>query len=154
MDNDLRKSFLELKVIWKDDDMFELKVRTSNSRFSGATEVYETSDTLSNFAKELVGFPTDNETLFYEVGQKNSYSYFSMYFYCLDTAGHIGVEINLEENVSTVFRQEEKDKLKLEIIVVPSAIDNFQKELLKLALNEEGVATLYGQHSNPDNTSG
>jgi hypothetical protein len=152
MYNDLRKSFLELKVIWKDDDMFELGIKTSNSRFSGTTEVYDTSDTLSDFAKKLVGFPKDNKTLFYEAGEKDSYSYFSMRFYCIDTAGHIGVEINLEENVSTVYRQEEKDKLKLEIIVVPSAIDNFQKELLKIAMNEDGVATLYGQYSNPDNT--
>jgi hypothetical protein len=152
MYNDLRKSFLELTVIWKDDDMFELRVRTSNSRFSGTTEVYATSDTLSDFAKKLLGFPTDNKTLFFEAGQKDSYSYFSMRFYCIDTAGHIGVEINLEENVSTVYRQEEKDKLKLEIIVVPSAIDNFQKELLNLTINEDGIATLYGQHSNPDNT--
>jgi hypothetical protein len=152
MDNDLRKSFLELKVVWKDDHMIELRVKTSNSRFSGTTEVYDTSDTLSDFAKKLVGFPSDNKMLFYEAGEKDSYAYFSMRFYCIDTAGHIGVEINLEENVSTVYRQEEKDKLKLEIIVVPSAIDLFQKELLKMAMNEDGVATLYGQHSNPDNT--
>jgi hypothetical protein len=152
MSNNLQKSFLELKVIWKDDDMFELRIKTSNSRFSGSTEVYDTSYTLSDFAKKLVGFPKDNKTLFYEAGEKDSYSYFSMRFYCIDTAGHIGVEINLEENVSTVYRQEEKDKLKLEIIVVPSAIDNFQKELLKMAINEDGVATLYGQNSNPDNT--
>ena len=75
-----------------------------------------------------------------------------MRFYCIDTEGHIGVEINLEENVSTAYRKEEKDKLKLEIIVVPSAIDNFQKELLRLAINEDGIATLYGQHSNSENT--
>ena len=152
MYSDLRKSFLELTVIWKDDHMFELRVRTSNTRFSGTTEVYDTSDTLSNFAKRLIGFPSDNKTLFYEAGEKDSYSYFSMRFYCIDTAGHVGVEINLEENVSTVYRQEEKDKLKLEIIVVPSAIDNFQKELLKMAMTEDGIATLYGQHSNSDNT--
>ena len=152
MYSDLRKSFLELTVIWKDDHMFELRVRTLNTRFSGTTEVYDTSDTLSNFAKTLIGFPTDNKTLFYEAGEKDSYSYFSMHFHCIDTAGHIGVEINLEENVSTAYRQEEKDKLKLEIIVVPSAIDNFQKELLRLAINGDGIATLYGQHSNSDNT--
>jgi hypothetical protein len=57
----------------------------------------------------------------------------------------LGVEINIERNVSTEYRQEEKDKIKLEIIVEPNAIDNFRKELLTLAKNEEGNAILYGK---------
>ncbi len=145
MDIDNRKSFLELKVIWKDDDMFELKVTASNERFFGTTEVYDTSDSLTSFAKSLIGYPTDDKTLVHEAGEKNSYAYFSMKFYCIDKAGHIGVQINLEENVATEYRQEEKDKLTLEIVVEPNAIDNFQKQLIHLAVNQEGVATLYGR---------
>ena len=83
MDNDFRQSFLELKVIWKDDDMFELRIKTSNGRYSGMTEVYDTSETLTDFAKALMGFPTDRKTLFYEIGEKDSYSYFSIRFYCI-----------------------------------------------------------------------
>jgi hypothetical protein len=70
-----------------------------------------------------------------------------MRFYKIDSAGHIGVEIMLEENVSTQYRLEEKDKLKVELIVVPSAIDDFQKELLNMAKTEEGVSILYGQYN-------
>ena len=43
------------------------------------------------------------------------------------------MEINIESNVAAEYRQEEKNKLKLEIIVEPSAIDRFQKELCHLA---------------------
>jgi len=143
---DKQQSFLELKVVWKDDDMFELKVHGSNRRFSGTTEVYDTSESLENFAKSLFGYPTsENKTLIHEAGQKDSYSYFGMSFYCIDKSGHIGVLVELEENVSTSYRQEEKSKIKLEIIVVPSGIDNFQKQLLQLAITQEGTATLYGQ---------
>ncbi len=147
MDIDNRKSFLELKVIWKDDDMFELRVTVSNGRYYGTTEVYDTSDSLGNFAKTLLGYPKDDNPLKHVAGQKDSYSYFAMKFYCIDNAGHIGVEVNLEENVSTHYRQEEKDKIKLEIIVEPSAIDNFQRELIQLATKEDGVATLYGRNN-------
>ena len=139
------KSFLQLKVIWKDEDIFELKVIASNSDFYGKTEVYDQSESLSNFALSLNDFPKSDETLFHEAGKKDSYAYFSMKFYQIDSNGHIGVEINLESNVSTIYRPEEKDKMKLEIIVEPSAIDNFQKELLTLAKNEEGTAILYGK---------
>lgn len=138
---------MELELIWKDDDMFELRVTASNGRYFGITEVYETSESLDHFAELLFGFPKNNLTLFHEMGKKNSYAYFSMKYYCIDNAGHLGIEINLEENVSTEYRNEEKDKLKLEIIVEPSAIDNFQKALKELARNQEGKATLFGRNN-------
>lgn len=145
MYNDNRKSFLELKVIWKDDDMFELKVTTSNGRYFGTTEVYDTSDTLTKFATSLFRYPTDNSILLHEAGEKDSYAYFSMKFYCIDNAGHIGVQVSLEDNVATEYRQEEKNKVTLEILIEPNAIDDFQKELLSLALNQDGAAVLYGR---------
>ena len=145
MNTDSRKSFLELIVVWKDDDMFELKVTASNGRYSGTTEVYDTSDTLAKFATSLKGYPTDNTILFHEAGEKNNYAYFSMRFYCIDNAGHVGVQINLEDNVATEYRGEEKNKLTLEILVEPNAIDNFQKELVSLAVKQDGIAILYGR---------
>jgi hypothetical protein len=147
MNFDKRKSYLELNVIWKDDDMFELRVTASNGRYFGITEVYETSESLGDFADLLYGFPKDNLTLFHKMGAKDSYAYFSMKYYCIDNAGHLGIELNLEENVSTAYRNGEKDKLKLEIIVEPSAIDNFQRELKHLATNQEGKAILFGRNN-------
>ena len=51
---------------------------------------------------------------------------------------------NIEENVATEYRANEKDKLKLELIVEPSAIDIFQKELHRMAKTENGRASLVG----------
>jgi len=144
MDFDNRKSFLKLEIIWKDDVMFELQITASNGRYFAKTEVYETSDSLRDFATLLFEFPKLNSNLFHEMGTKDSYAYFSMKYYCIDKFEHLGVEVNLEENVSTEYRNEEKDKLKLEIIIEPSAIDNFQKELIQLAQKQEGKATLFG----------
>ena len=131
--------------------MFELSVTASNIDFWGKTEVYGQSESLSKFALTLKGFSNDNKTLLYEAGQKDSYAYFSMKYYSIDKGGHIGVEINLESNVATEYRQEEKNKVKLEIIVEPSAIDNFQRELFHLAEKEEGSAILYGNDNRLDN---
>jgi hypothetical protein len=147
MNFDNRKSYLELNVIWKDDDMFELRVTASNGRYFGITEVYETSESLGDFTDLLYSFPKDNLTICHEMGAKDSYAYFSMKYYCIDNAGHLGIELNLEENVATAYRNEEKDKLKLEIIVEPSSIDNFQRELKHLATNQEGKATLFGRNN-------
>lgn len=139
-----RKSFLELNVVWKDDDMIELNVRASNTYFSGSTEVYDRAENVSGFASALSNYPKDNEALFYEAGNKDSYAYFSMKYYSIGKNGHLGMEVNLESNVSTEYRKEEKNKVKLEIITERAAIENFKKELLRLAKYEEGSATLYG----------
>lgn len=151
MTSNNRKSFLELKSIWNDEHMFELKVIVSNNIFSGETEVYDQYERISEFAEKLVDYPKGNKILFYEAGKKDSYSYFSMKYYPIDKSGHIGVEINIESNVPTFYRPEEKYKLKLEIVVEPSAIDTFQKELLHLAKNEDGTAILFGNDNRLDN---
>ena len=136
--------FLKFKVIWKDEDMFELHVSVNNGRYSGQTEVYETKDSLLLFAKELKGFPNGKEELIHECGEKDSYAYFEMRFYQIGFSGQVGVQISLEENVATEYRQEEKDKLKMELIVEPNAIDIFQNELMQLAQNGDGEAELKG----------
>jgi hypothetical protein len=141
---DRKKSFLELKSIWFDDDLFELKVTASNIFFRGETEVYDQYDCISGFANELTDFPKGDKILFYEAGDKESYAYFSMKYYPIDNAGHVGVEINLESKSANNYRKEEKNKVKLEIKVEPNAIDRFQKELFRLAKNKEGTAILFG----------
>jgi hypothetical protein len=136
--------YLELEVIWKDDDMFELRISVDNGRYSGITEVYDQRESLYKFATKLKGFPNGIEKLTHSAGEKDSYAYCEMMFYIIDPAGKIGVLVKLEENVSTEYRENEKDKLKLELIVEPAAIDIFQKELQTLASNEEGKARLNG----------
>jgi hypothetical protein len=140
-----QKSFLKLRIIWKDDEMFELEVTASNGRFSGATEVYDQSIPLNNFATSLEGFPkTTDSVLVHDAGIKDGYSYFAMKFYTIDTVEHLGVLISLESNVSTNYRSNEKDKMTLEIFTEPNYIDNFVRQLKTLAKNEEGEAILEG----------
>lgn len=138
------KQYLNLEVIWKDEHMFELKVNCSNGRYSGITEVYDTKKSLLPFAISLDGYPFQGEELIYECGKQDSYAFFKMRFYKIGITGIVGVQINLEENVPTEYRQEEKGKLEMELIVEPNAIDSFQKELKKLAMTESGSAFLKG----------
>lgn len=138
------EKYLELEVIWKDDDMFELRITVDNGRYSGITEVYDQREPLYEFALKLKGFPNGLDRIMHSAGEKDSYAYFEMIFYSIGPTGKGGVLMTLEENVSTEYRENEKDKLKLEIIVEPAAIDIFQKELQALAANEDGKARLIG----------
>ena len=138
----MNNNSLKLKIIWKDDDMFEIRVSTNNGRYSGTTEVYETKESLLSFAKSLKGFSINSEKLSHCCGKKDSYAFFEMSFYPIGLNGVIGVQVTLEENVASEFRKEEKDKLVMELIVELNSIDRFQNELEKLSINEEGVAEL------------
>jgi len=136
--------FLILEVIWKDEHMFELKVNCSNGRYSGTTEVYETKESLLPFVNLLDGYPFQGGELIHECGKQDSYAFFKMRLYKIGVTGIVGVQINLEENVATEYRKEEKHKLEMELIVEPNAIDSFQKELKTLAMTESGTAILKG----------
>lgn len=138
------KRSLKLEVIWKDEHMFELRVLSSNGRYSGTTEVYETSESLIKFVSKLEGFPFGKDEVKHSCGKKDGYAYFEMKFYKIGVSGTCGVLISMEENVATEYRKEEKDKLTMELIVEPNAIDIFCKELRNLASKEEGDAILKG----------
>ena len=53
----MNQNNLKFEVIWKDDDMFEMRISANNGRYSGITEVYEVSNSLLGFVNELNGFP-------------------------------------------------------------------------------------------------
>ena len=136
--------YLDLEVIWKDEDMFELKISVNNGRYFGTTEVYDQGKPLYDFALKLKGFPNGQDKIVHTAGEKDSYAYFEMTFYPIGLTGKVGVLILLEENVTSEYRKNEKDKLKMELIVEPASIDNFQQELQALATNEDGRAQLIG----------
>lgn len=75
MEFDNRKSQLELQVIWKDSDMIELRVKATNGRFSGTTEVYDTTESLNDWVQLLAQFPNGKQLLVYEAGKKSGYAF-------------------------------------------------------------------------------
>jgi hypothetical protein len=122
-----------------------LRVTVSNGRYSGVTEVYDTTESLAAFATSLHGFPQNDKALLHEAGEIDGYAYFQMKFLPFGHAGYIGVEVSLEENLFPPYREIEKVKLKLEIVVEPHVIGFFQKALLQLARKQGGMVTLYGR---------
>ena len=143
MDIDYLKSFLKLQEVRKHEHKFELKVTASNGDYIATTDVYDRPEPVLKFAETLITFPQDNNDLLYETVFKNEYSSFSMHFYCIDKAGHTAVGINLEDNLQTEFKHEQKNKIRIEIIVEKKAIHSFQKELSQLATKQEGIAILH-----------
>lgn len=139
------KNKLSLEIIWQDPDMVELKIIAANDEFSGATEVYTIYEDIIKLAKSLEGFPKSvNDTVNFSAGEKDSYAYASMRFYCFTASGHTATRIELESNVATEYRDEEKDRIQLELQFELAALDSFVLQLQKIVNNHEGKAVLSG----------
>lgn len=135
-----------LEIIWKDEDMIEVKAQASNGRYCGVTIVYTTKAALKQMGEKLKGFPENTEDKYeYSAGNKDSYALLSMKFYTIDKAGHTATQICMEDNVSTEYRPEEKNKIQLEMQFEPAQLQIFVDQLLVMAKEENGSSELKGK---------
>jgi hypothetical protein len=143
------KSYLELKIAWKDEHCIALNISASNTNFMGSTKVYDSPTELLKFASNKLVFPNENKIVFYELGNKDN-SYFSMHFYQMNENGHVSVRIYIHQNNMINHNHRINEKVEMEIMVELSGIDRFQQELITMATKQEGIATLFGRDNNPD----
>ncbi|RDH82829.1 MAG: hypothetical protein DIZ80_11190 [endosymbiont of Galathealinum brachiosum] len=137
--------FISLDIIWQDQDLVEILIKSSNGKFYGETEVYTNYSELSDLALSLMGFPKSvSENIYYSAGEKNSYSFASIYFYCFSVTGHTAALVNIEANIASNQRKEEKHEIKMEVQFEALAIDKFQNQVVNMVKNKYGKATLNG----------
>lgn len=133
----------KFEVIWRDNDVLELRASAFNGTFSGVTDVYEDIHGLSEIAAKIQGFPT-NSSDFREVtlgafGPKCAGGGISIRFYCADGSGHAYVESRIESGADTAGVTQST------ILVVPieaAAVDSFVAELHQMDKTKAGVACL------------
>lgn len=138
------KSFLKIKGYLYYDDIIELEVRGSNVNFSGYTSLYVTDSMLLELSEKLIDFPKNEKEVFCEFGEQPTKSpYFCVKFYPYSSLSHIGVQIIIETSV--LSNDIDKNRAQFEIIVEPSAIDNFRRAIMTLSNKKYGEAILYGR---------
>ncbi len=134
---------LQIRLVWLDSDMIELRLCASSEDFCGCANFYAGFSEPSDFAAMLDGFPTgpaDVRTA--EFGQANlpGYGGAKIRFFCRDTSGHLVVEV-------AVFSapQGPKDLTQsavVQIDAVPAEIDSFSEQLRRLGSQVGATARL------------
>ncbi|MCU7921741.1 MAG: hypothetical protein KZQ88_03495 [Candidatus Thiodiazotropha sp. (ex Dulcina madagascariensis)] len=138
-------SFISIEIIWQDPDMVEILVKASNGKFYGETEVYTTYPDLVTFASSLEGFPPSvNDKVTYNAGEKDSYSFASIIIYCFTASGHTAALVEIEANIASNQRKEEKHQTKMEVQFEIQSLDSFRHKLVSLITNKSGIAVLHG----------
>ncbi len=135
---------LEIQVIWKDEYMIELGITACNGFYRGSTKVYANGDDLVDFGNSLIDFPkTREQVLVFEAGKQDGYAYFSMRLYRIDALGHTAMQIKLDDE-TTGERPEARDKVQLELMFEPAALDVFREQLVQVGRTRAGKAVLLG----------
>jgi hypothetical protein len=140
------KNGLELKHLWHDGDVFELRASASNGRFSGESKPYVGIGDLAAKAAILEGFPSDVEDVreleFGAFGQEFAGGGLHLRFFCADGAGHAAVEVRIEDKFQRDGQHLPAQKVNFLGFIEASAVDEFVMELRQLEEKKSGSALL------------
>ena len=100
------ENMLSIEVIWQDPDMVELGANVANNHFSGRTEVYTTYECLSELLGSIKGFPKSvSDVVELEAGEKDSYSYAGIKYYCFSSSGHTALRAEIGADIVQIMEE-------------------------------------------------
>ena len=127
-----------------DEDYLGIEIHTSNDRFAGSTRIYAGLDQLSEFAGKMEGFPRAYEDhRAYEFGTREpsfAGGFCSITVRCLDRAGHVGVDVVVEDDDVRYAPAQAQFSFQTE----PGAVDRFIERLRIIERERCGSASLTG----------
>lgn len=132
-------NFLNLKSVWEDEDIFEVRVMSSNQKFSGEADCYTTRNDMKSLASLLTGFPKNiSDQVSFTTVEGDDLSYFGVTFKCVNGLGHIKARVKIVHIFERSFDERIKEVSEFEFGVEASAIDLFAKSVFKLANEKVG----------------
>ena len=121
---------VQIKVIYQENDLIEVRISAWNGTFAGTTDVYVGIGQLAEAAAELQYFPRDSsdarEISFGDFMPVSTGNAASLRFYCVDKAGHAYVESKIE---SDCCRTGQHQSVMLSLPIEAAAVDSFVQEL-------------------------
>src|SRR5215472_4976168 len=136
---------LQLRVIYQDNDVLELRVSVWNGKFGGTADAYVALGELREIATALQGFPDrtsdTREVVLGAFGAKTAGGAVSLGFYCIDGSGHAALMVKLESDYDSSGAAE---SVTLRLPIEPAALDAFVEDLYKVDTNQTKTAFLRG----------
>lgn len=133
-----------IELGWWDTHLLQCDVTCSNGAFSGRTRVYLGHSRLAEMAGVLNAFPTHvSDVRDFELATSDPQTPAGgvlLHFYCLDSSGHIAVNVQLRGDTCAGMGQLESVALKIPLEA--AAIDKFVEQLRNFRNEGGGVAHL------------
>ena len=133
---------LTITALDPDEDYLGIEVAASNERFAGPAWIYAGVKELSELAAKLDGFPRSYEDRrAHEFGNRDpafAGGFCSITVRCFDCAGHLAVDLVLEDDAGRYHRAHASFGFQTE----PAALDHFIESLRKVERDRFGSASL------------
>ena len=136
------QSGLTITAVDPDEDYLGIEVAASNKRFAGSAWIYAGVEELSELAAKMDGFPhsyEDRRT--HEFGNRDpgfAGGFLSITLRCVDRAGHLAVDLVLEDDAGRYSRAHAAFGFQTE----PAALDRFIESLRNVERERFGAASL------------
>jgi len=138
----------QIKVIYADKDLIELRVSAWNGAFGGSADVYVGIGQLEQIADKLQGFPNGlsdtREVILGVFGPNSAGGALSIRFYCADRSGHTWVDSKIESDYEPLGKAQ---SVILSLPIEAAAVDSFIEEIRRLGADRAGTAHLRGAAS-------
>ncbi|MFZ0639190.1 MAG: hypothetical protein WAN33_07650 [Candidatus Acidiferrales bacterium] len=135
---------LQFDVIYKAEDLIQVRVSAWNGSFGGTVDIYAGFDCLEEIAAELQGFPASvsdsREIKLGALGPKSAGGV-EMRFYCTDASGHAYVGCKMD---SGILSGKSAQSVNLSLPIEAAAVDSFVGELRTVGVRRMGIARLEG----------
>jgi hypothetical protein len=133
---------LTIKALDPDEDYLGIEVAASNERFAGSAWIYAGVEELSELAAKMDGFPRSyDDRRTHEFGNRDpafAGGFVSITLRCLDRAGHVAVDVVVEDDAGRYSRAYAGFSFQTE----PAALDHFIERLRKVERDRFGSASL------------
>lgn len=135
---------LTITAVDADDDYLGIEIHASNTRFAGSTRIYAGVAELSELAGKIEGFPRAYEDCrVHEFGTTDpsfAGGFCSITLRCLDRAGHVGVDVMMEDDEGAYAPAQAQFSFQTEA----AAVDRFIENLRIIEKARSGEALLIG----------
>lgn len=117
--------FLQFAIVWNDEDLQEVVISASSGLFSGQVNLYAGWNELKEIAERLRGFPSNrDDKREFTIGQDNlsGYGTASLRLYCVNSRGHVAVEVTLHTNPAN-----SSDGKESAVVIVPAVVGDIDR---------------------------
>jgi hypothetical protein len=136
---------LSIELVWEDVDLEELCISAYNGSYCGTAKVYFAQGDVARLVESIRGFPrTISQQEVFEGGSDEIGSLAKLVFRCIDGSGHPAVRVSLVESVNVNVRPPILNRVELELLFEPNALDEFCRELESVARRVSKRAVLRG----------
>lgn len=117
--------YLQFSIVWNDEDLQEIVISASSGLFSGQVNLYAGWNELKDIAERLRGFPSsqdDKREFTLGQGDLSGYGTASFALYCINSRGHVAVEVAFHTNPASA-----SDGKESAVVIVPAVVGDIDR---------------------------